>query len=64
MEPRVKKIKILIDNVEHFVKPDATILEAALDEGIYIPHLCHHPDLKPVGMCRLCGVEVLSLIHI
>ena len=41
-----------------------TILEAALDAGIYIPALCYHPDLKPLAelesdrACRLCVVEV------
>ncbi|MCS7252540.1 MAG: formate dehydrogenase subunit alpha [Armatimonadota bacterium] len=39
-------------------KDGATILQAALDAGIYIPHLCHHPDLEPAGICRLCLVEV------
>ncbi|MEW6541563.1 MAG: molybdopterin-dependent oxidoreductase [Bacillota bacterium] len=34
-----------------------TILEAALRNGIYIPYLCHHPDLKPAGLCRVCMVE-------
>lgn len=36
------------------------MLEAALGAGIYIPHLCHHPDLKPVGVCRLCMVEIVG----
>jgi len=35
-----------------------TVLEAALENGIYIPNLCYHPDLKPVGICRLCMVEI------
>ena len=35
-----------------------TVLEAALKKGIYIPHLCHHRDLEPVGACRLCLVEI------
>ena len=35
-----------------------TILEACLDAGIYIPHLCAHRDLHPAGVCRLCVVEV------
>jgi NADPH-dependent glutamate synthase beta subunit-like oxidoreductase/ferredoxin/Pyruvate/2-oxoacid:ferredoxin oxidoreductase delta subunit len=35
-----------------------TILEASLDAGIYIPHLCYHPDLPSVGACRLCLVEI------
>ena len=33
------------------------LLEAALQNGIYIPHLCHHPDLPDLGSCRLCIVE-------
>ena len=36
----------------------ASVLEAALEAGIYIPHLCDHPDLPPAGACRLCVVEV------
>jgi len=38
-------------------KPGQTILQAALDNGIYIPHLCHHEDLKPAGACRVCSVK-------
>ena len=47
------KVKISIDNVEREVEEGKTILEVALEEGIYIPHLCHHADLKPAGICRL-----------
>ena len=36
----------------------ATVLEAALDAGIHIPHLCYDPDLAPYGACRLCIVEI------
>lgn len=35
-----------------------TLLEAALGAGIYIPYLCHHPDLPPTGECGLCIVKV------
>ena len=35
-----------------------TVLEAACRAGIEIPTLCHHPDLSPVGSCRLCLVEL------
>lgn len=35
-----------------------TVLEVARTHGIEIPSLCHHPDLRPVGSCRLCVVEV------
>lgn len=40
------------------VPKGTTILEAALKKGIYIPHLCHHGELEPVGACRLCLVEI------
>jgi NADH dehydrogenase/NADH:ubiquinone oxidoreductase subunit G len=35
-----------------------TILEAAREKDIHIPTLCHKPDLKPTGVCRVCVVEV------
>ena len=35
-----------------------TVLEAALEAGIYIPNLCYHPDLEPYGGCRMCIVEI------
>ena len=35
-----------------------TIIQAALAAGIYIPHLCYHPDFKPHGSCRVCTVRV------
>lgn len=39
--------------------PDGqNILDAALENNIYIPHLCHHPDLLPAGSCRMCVVEL------
>jgi formate dehydrogenase alpha subunit len=38
--------------------PGQTVLEAARESGVMIPTLCYHPDLSPVGSCRLCLVEV------
>ena len=35
-----------------------TILQAASAAGIFIPHLCYHPDFKPHGSCKLCTVKV------
>ncbi|HHW41192.1 MAG TPA: 4Fe-4S dicluster domain-containing protein [Syntrophomonadaceae bacterium] len=40
------------------VQGEATVLEVARREGIWIPTLCHHPGLPPYGACRLCIVEV------
>ena len=35
-----------------------TIMQAALAAGIFIPHLCAHPEFKPHGSCKLCTVTV------
>jgi formate dehydrogenase alpha subunit len=40
------------------VEEGTTVLEAARIQGIEIPTLCNHPNLQPVGSCRLCIVEV------
>lgn len=37
---------------------DQTIMEAASEAGVYIPHLCHHPEFTPHGSCKLCNVKV------
>jgi len=49
---------ITIDGVRLEVADNANVLECALNAGIYIPHLCHHPDLPENGSCRMCIVEV------
>lgn len=50
-------INMIIDGKAIVVDESKTVLEAALDNGIYIPHLCHHEDLHPSGGCRLCVVK-------
>jgi thioredoxin reductase/Fe-S-cluster-containing dehydrogenase component/ferredoxin len=51
-------IKLIIDDREIETERGKSVLEAALEGGIYIPHLCYHPDLKPAGACGLCLVEI------
>jgi bidirectional [NiFe] hydrogenase diaphorase subunit len=51
-------IQLEIDGIKVAVKEGKTLLEAAQQEGIYIPTLCHHEKLEPFGGCRLCIVEV------
>ncbi|MEE9165413.1 MAG: 2Fe-2S iron-sulfur cluster-binding protein [Nitrospinota bacterium] len=42
------------------VKTEAgkTILQAAVANGVKIPHFCYHPHLSIDGCCRMCLVEV------
>ncbi len=39
-------------------RPGQTILQAAKDAGLYVPHLCYHPEFAPHGSCKLCAVTV------
>jgi NADH-quinone oxidoreductase subunit G len=34
------------------------LIAAAEQAGTFIPRFCYHPRMKPVGMCRMCLVEV------
>ena len=50
--------KLKIDNKEVEFKTGQTIIQAAKDAGIKIPHFCWHPGLSVSGNCRICLVEV------
>lgn len=54
----MEKVSITIDGYSLEVDPGKSILSAALEADLYIPHLCHHPDLPEAGECRLCVVEI------
>ena len=52
-------VTLKIDGVEVKTTRGKRILEAALDNGIYIPNLCALRDIKlPTGACRLCQVKI------
>ncbi len=51
-------VTLTLDGHPLTVAPGTTIWEAARQHGIDIPVLCHHPRLRPVGVCRLCVVDV------
>jgi predicted molibdopterin-dependent oxidoreductase YjgC len=51
-------LTLTINNRRVVAAEGSTILEAARAAGIYIPTLCHHPDLTNVGACRMCVVSV------
>ena len=52
------KINFTIDGKKCEGKPGQSIIQAADENGVYIPRLCHHPELKPGGSCRICTVNV------
>jgi NADH-quinone oxidoreductase subunit G len=54
-------MKIVIDDRPVEVEEGTTILQAAKQAGLHIPHLCFHPAFVPEGSCRICLVEIEGL---
>jgi NADH-quinone oxidoreductase subunit G len=51
-------VRLTIEGAEINSAPGTLLVDAAKRIGIDIPVFCYHPKLKPVGMCRMCLVEV------
>ncbi len=51
-------VKVTIDGKEVNTVKGKTVIQAAADEGILIPHYCYHPKLSIAGNCRMCLVEI------
>jgi len=47
-----------VDGVEVEAIEGQSVIEACDAAGIYIPRLCHHPDLEPSGNCRVCTCKI------
>ena len=54
----MKTLKVIIDGREFEAEEGVSVLQVARSNGIRIPTLCYHEALKPIGACKLCGVEV------
>jgi len=54
-------VSLTINGVKIQITEGMTVLEAARAHDIYIPTLCYHPKLSPVGACRLCVVEIENM---
>ncbi|MGI9022825.1 MAG: NADH-quinone oxidoreductase subunit NuoG [Acidimicrobiales bacterium] len=51
-------VNIVIDGRAVEARKGEMVIAAAERAGVYIPRFCWHPRMKPVGMCRMCLVEV------
>jgi bidirectional [NiFe] hydrogenase diaphorase subunit len=51
-------VTINVDGAQIRTPQGTSVLDAALDHGICIPHLCHLRNTSDIGACRLCLVEV------
>ena len=52
------KITFTVDGKTLEGKQGQLLIEACEDSGIHIPRFCWHKRLDPVGMCRMCLVEI------
>jgi NADH-quinone oxidoreductase subunit G len=52
------EIHLTIDGHPVTTQPGTLIVDAAKTVGIDIPVFCYHPKMEPVGMCRMCLVEI------
>jgi NADH-quinone oxidoreductase subunit G len=50
--------KVTIDGQVIEVPAGTLVVEAAKPLGAHIPVFCYHPKMQPVGMCRMCLVDV------
>jgi NADH dehydrogenase/NADH:ubiquinone oxidoreductase subunit G len=53
----MQRVKVNIDGAIIHAAKGTSVLDAAIEYGICIPHLCHVPNLSDMGACRLCIVE-------
>jgi NADH-quinone oxidoreductase subunit G len=51
-------VKVVVDGREIEVSPGTLVIEAIERAGTFVPRFCYHPRMRPVGMCRVCLVEV------
>jgi NADH-quinone oxidoreductase subunit G len=59
-KPAPEKVTITLDGRSVEANKGEMIIAAAERAGVYIPRFCYHPRMKPVGMCRMCLVEVVG----
>src|ERR1043166_3424194 len=51
-------VKLTINGQEIITEKGNTVIQAAADAGIEIPHYCYHRKLSIAGNCRMCLVEI------
>jgi NADH-quinone oxidoreductase subunit G len=52
------RVNVTIDGRQVEAEAGDLVIKVAQDHGVYIPRFCWHERMKPVGMCRMCLVEI------
>ncbi len=53
-----RQVTLTIDGKQVTVPAGTLVVDAARKAGVEIPVFCYHPKMEPVGMCRMCLVEI------
>jgi NADH-quinone oxidoreductase subunit G len=53
-----KLVTLVIDDQQVEAPEGMLVVDAARKAGINIPIFCYHPKMEPVGMCRMCLVDI------
>ncbi len=56
--PAETTVRITVDGKAIDARQGELVIDAAERNGVYIPRFCYHHRMDPVGMCRMCLVEV------
>ncbi|HEX4217504.1 MAG TPA: NADH-quinone oxidoreductase subunit NuoG, partial [Acidimicrobiales bacterium] len=56
--PAEEAVHFTLDGRQVTGRKGEMLIAAAERAGTFIPRFCYHPRMKPVGMCRMCLVEV------
>ena len=51
-------VSLSLNGKEIIAAKGELLIDAAERHGVYIPRFCYHPRMEPVGMCRMCLVEI------
>jgi len=57
-EQKADTVSLTVDGRSIEARKGEMVIAAAERAGVYIPRFCWHPRMKPVGMCRMCLVEI------
>jgi NADH-quinone oxidoreductase subunit G len=53
-----RSIPFTLDGREVTAEPGEVVIAAAERAGTFVPRFCYHPRMAPVGVCRMCLVEI------
>ena len=58
VDARTEEVTLTVNGREITAPKGQLVIAAAEQHGVFIPRFCYHPRMKPVGMCRMCIVDV------